>query len=371
MTQLEQKIADCGEASDADRKQLEEQLASLKKTPPAVSSAMGVHEGQVVDVPIHVRGSHLTLSRVIPRQLPASPLTEFSDLESTRFVIATGDSGRLQLAQWLTDPSHPLTTRVIVNRVWRWHFGRGIVPSTDNFGMQGEKPTHPELLDWLACYLRDHQYSLKALHRLILTSETYQRSSQRREAMAERDPGNLWYWKFPARRVEAEALRDSILSVSGLLDSTMGGNLLNVANREFVFNHESRENVNYEFHRRSLYLPVIRNHLYPKFRLFDYPDASVLNGDRQTSTVATQALFLMNAPFMQEASRALADRVMQRAADTPSRLQHLYEIAYSRYPSQAEIDRAVRFLKDSSDEQDAWRQLCQAILMANEFSLLP
>src|SRR5690606_6803200 len=134
--------------------------ASLRKTPPAVSSAMGVQEGKVVDVPIHVRGSHLTLSRVIPRQLPASPLTEFSDLKSTQFVIATGESGRLELAQWLTDPRHPLTTRVIVNRVWRWHFGRGIVPSTDNFGMQGEKPTHPELLDWLACYLRDHHYSL-------------------------------------------------------------------------------------------------------------------------------------------------------------------------------------------------------------------
>ena len=189
------------------------ELAKLKEAAPAAPSAMGVKEGEAADAAIHVRGSHLTLGDAVPRNIPAVLSG------NKKPTIPADSSGRLALADWLTATDNPLTARVIVNRVWRWHFGRGLVPTTDNFGLMGEQPTHPELLDWLTlAFVRDN-WSLKKLHRQIMLSATYQMSSEYNAESAQADPQNQRYWRTKVRRLEAEELRDALLAVSGQLDT--------------------------------------------------------------------------------------------------------------------------------------------------------
>ena len=293
---------------------LREQIALLEKHPPAPPAAMGVCEGDPTDVAVHVRGSHLTLGERVPRSVlrmvsagPHSP------------TIDAQHSGRLELAEWLTRPDHPLLARVMVNRVWRWHFGRGLVETTDNFGKVGARPENPELLDWLAVEFIHSGWSIKHLHRLIMSSATYRMGSTVAEDAARRDPGNRLLSRATARRMEAEELRDSVLFVAGSLDDTMGGTMLTTANRTHIFDHTSKDDTVYASQRRSVYLPVIRNHLHDVFTLFDYTDASVPNGHRPTSTVPSQALYLMNSDFLAEAAKGLADRVWQRPGDDDAR----------------------------------------------------
>src|SRR5690606_331124 len=255
-------------------------------------TAMGVQEGEVADTRVHVRGSHLTLGKTVPRALPAV-LAPQQPLE-----IDDSQSGRLQLARWLASADNPLTSRVIANRLWRWHFGKGLVSTPDNFGLLGQPPSNPELLDWLAAELVANDWSLKAMHRRIMLSSTYQLSSESCEECAAIDPDNRYHWRADVRRLEAEIIRDAMLAARGLLDKKMGGSLLHVENRAFLFDHTSKDTTSYDSFRRSLYLPVIRNNLYDGFSLFDYTAADVPNGDRETSTVATQALFLMNSDLV-------------------------------------------------------------------------
>ena len=198
-------------------------------------------------------------------------------------------SGRRELADWLTRPDNPLTARVFVNRLWRWHFGRGLVVSTDNFGQLGRRPSHPRLLDFLAAELVRGNWSIKRLHRLIVLSATYRMQSRpRKDAMAV-DPENRLWWRSPLRRLEAEALRDAMLAVAGQLDPQMGGSLLHVKNRGYFFDHTSKDATTYGSNRRALYLPVIRNHVYDLFELFDFPDPGTVNGNRADSTIAPSA----------------------------------------------------------------------------------
>ncbi|MEZ6049259.1 MAG: PSD1 and planctomycete cytochrome C domain-containing protein [Planctomycetaceae bacterium] len=200
----------------AKLKELRDKETEIAKSFPTLPTAMSVKDGEIEDVPIHIRGSHLTLGETVERGFPG--VIEISN----SFDIPKDESGRLELAEWLTHPEHPLTARVMVNRLWRWHFGEGIVPSPDNFGLQGTPPTHPALLDWLAVTFQEKGYSLKEMHRLMMLSNTYQLSSSYDEQNAERDPGNAWFWRYHARRIEAESIRDAILAVSGTLDRTMG-----------------------------------------------------------------------------------------------------------------------------------------------------
>jgi hypothetical protein len=275
---------------------------------------------------------------------------------------------------------------VIFNRVWRWHFGRGLVASTENFGHLGAAPTHPQLLDWLAADFVESGWSIKNLHRTIMLSNTWQLSSATSEQSEAADPENRFYWRASPRRLEAEELRDALLAVSGQLSSEAGGSMLHVGNREFIFNHTSKDETSYDSHRRSVYLPVIRNNLYDGFSLFDYTDASVPNGNRGTSTVATQALYMMNSPLCLEASAALAARLQQEAAeDTTARIQRLYELAFARPATAEETDRLLQFveqLKTSLQQQDgeqsdsdrvhqAWTAICQSVLASNEFVYIP
>ncbi|HZZ82380.1 MAG TPA: PSD1 and planctomycete cytochrome C domain-containing protein, partial [Gemmataceae bacterium] len=260
-------------------KQLRDELARLEKNAPVIATALGVTEGHVIDVPIHKRGNHLKLGAIVPRRVPEV----LAGTKPPSFDAR--HSGRLELARWLVQRDHPLTARVMVNRLWRWHFGQGIVRTPDNFGLLGEVPDNPELLDWLARRFADG-WSLKAMHRVIMLSSTYQMSSYQDPKTAALDPENRLHGRALARRLEAEAIRDALLAVSGGLDPTMGGSLLHVPNRAYLFDHTSKDLTNYDSKRRSLYLPVIRNNVYDVFQLFDFPDPGFPSGDRATTTVA-------------------------------------------------------------------------------------
>jgi hypothetical protein len=360
----------------AELKRKREAQAKLKKEAPEVPGAIGVTEGQVVDAQINVRGNHLSLGDTVPRRVP--------------LVLAAGGqppfpadgSGRLELARWMADPQNPLTARVMVNRVWRWHFGRGLVQTPDNFGALGDRPVHQPLLDWLACRFVEGGWSVKRLHRLILLSSTYQTGGNVPAKALEADPENRLLARTTPRRLEAEAIRDALLAVGGSLDTTMGGSLLHVKNRDYLFNHTSQDGTKYDTPRRSVYLPVVRNHMFDLFDLFDYADASVANGDRSTTTVAPQALFMMNSEAAIRAARGLADRLLaDDTADDRARVGRLYVRAYARTPSEAEAGRALRFLdaftrraeaeiegsEGSPARRRAWEALCQAVLASNEF----
>jgi mono/diheme cytochrome c family protein len=353
-------------------KKLQAELAALEKNAPQLPSAMGATEGIVTDVPVLRRGNHLSPGAVVARRFPVVLAGE------KQSALPKDHSGRLELANWLTDPKHPLTARVMVNRIWRWHFGKGLVRSVDNFGLIGEKPTHPELLDWLAATFVADGWSLKKLHKRIMLSVAYQRGSAHDSIAMTADPDNRFLGRANVQRLEAEAIRDSLLAVGGLLDRTAGGPALaHVKNRDYLFDHTSKDKTTYSSNRRSIYLPVIRNHLYDVFQLFDAPDPAVPNGDRATTTVPTQALFFMNSDLATRAADALADRVLVKTDDA-ERVQLLMMLAFGRPATPQEIDHlpeAVRaFEKDFAAETDgskrhrkAWSVVCQAVLASNEF----
>ncbi len=355
---------------------LREELAALEKAPPELPTSMGVTEDEIVDVPIHVRGNPSRLGDVVPRHVPAvmkgPEMPGFSGLHS----------GRRELAEWLVNDHHPLTSRVLVNRVWRWHFGRGLVASADNFGLLGEKPSHPELLDWLAKEFIHRKWSLKEMHRVILLSNTYQQSTHVSSEAATADPDNRLWSRFPVRRLAAEEIRDSLLFVSGQLDATMGGSLLKVKNRGYLFDHTSIDTTDYNSARRSLYLPVIRNNVFEMFQLLDFPDPAVPTGDRATTTVAPQALMMMNSDFVMQAADALAGRVLTTDSTDSERVKEIYVTCLGREPSDDEISQDLQLIQDtlqtfSSDARSdkdrltaAWSVACQVVLASSEFVYL-
>ena len=358
--------------------ELEKLRASLKKleaSPPPLSSAMGVSEGSVTNLAVHIRGSHLKLGKVQPRRF----LQVLSPAEPKPLGEKT--SGRLGLAHQIASADNPLTARVFVNRLWRWHFGRGLVGTPDNFGTTGDRPTHPELLDWLAGWFMENGWSVKKLHRLILASATYQMSSQAAPSSLKRDPDNQLYSRAPLRRLEAEPLRDAMLEISGLLDRQVGGSIWTFENYKLVFNHTSEDATSYEGNRRSIYLPVIRNHVYDLFELFDFPNPNMMSGDRAATTIAPQALFLMNSPLTLRVTEALAKRLLgQTKWQDVQRVERLYQLAYHRAPTPVESRHALGFVKQFSatsncgdadkDQLLAWQALCQAVISANEFLYL-
>jgi mono/diheme cytochrome c family protein/cytochrome c553 len=354
-------------------KQLRDDLEAFKKNGPELPSAMGVTEDKTVDVAIHIRGNPLKLGDVVPRHVP--PVMRGP--ESPPFPV--DHSGRLELADWLTDRRHPLTSRVMVNRIWRWHFGRGIVPTVDNFGLLGEKPSHPELLDWLALRFISDGWSIKALHRMIVTSNTYQQTSRPSSEQLEKDPENRLFGRAHLRRLEAEEVRDALLAISGCLDTTMGGSLLTVKNRAYFFDHTSIDKTDYSSRRRALYLPIVRNNVYDVFQLLDFPDPAVPTGDRSTTTVAPQALLMLNSDFVMQAAGDLARRVARESADHRQRLARLFVLAYGREATGAELDSNLTFLAETEKSlpkpaddaapsaPTAWDVLCHVIVAANEF----
>jgi Protein of unknown function (DUF1553)/Protein of unknown function (DUF1549) len=255
---------------------------------------------------------------------------------------------RTALANWLTDPQNPLSARVMVNRLWHYHFGRGIVGSPSDFGSMGDRPTHPALLDWLAGDFVRQGWSLKAMHRLIVTSNTYRQGSLFNEAAAKEDPPDLWLWRFPRQRLEAEVIRDSALWVSGLLNPEMSGPSVFP---ELPPGMESRggwkvTNDATERDRRSVYVFVRRNTRYPLFEAFDMPDTHESCARRNVTTTAPQALSLLNSRLTLAWAQAFAGRVLGTAGPSvEEQIDMAYRLAYSRHPDNSEKEIARAFFK--------------------------
>ena len=366
---------------------------------------MGPTEGTPADTPLLRRGDHLSPGPTVPRRFPEILA------DSDPSPIPDGHSGRLELARWLTRPDHPLTARVAVNRMWRWHFGRGLVASVDNFGLLGGDPSHPALLDWLAQRFVESGWSMKAMHRLMMLTNAYQRAgdvrssefairsdnrvaavlggagSVRRIPHSElpdphlKDSENALLWRFSPRRLEAEEIRDSLLAVSGRIDRTAGGPAVtHVKNREFIFNHTSKDETTYNPVRRTIYLPVVRNNLYDVLQLFDATDAAVLSGDRPTTTVATQSLFWLNSPVLYESAGTIAGNLLSATSlDDAGRVRELIRTAYGRPANDTEVSRytaavdsfAADFAASEPDptarRRKAWAAVAHVVLAGNEF----
>ena len=350
---------------------LREEAVGLEKRLPVLPEAMAVEESALTNLKIHVRGSHWDLGPEVKRGFPG----RLAGPSPPR--IDENRSGRLELARWIATPENPLTSRVIANRIWRWRFGAGLVRTPDNFGRLGSRPDNPALLDWLALRLVESGWSIKALHRLILLSSTYQMSSRFDAKAVEIDPENRHLWRWSRHRLEAEAVRDSILFASGGLEFTMGGTLLGTQDRAYVATTASTNATTYASRRRSVYLPVIRSALYEVLQAFDFADPSTTNGDRDSTTVAPQALFLLNSDLMTTESRRMASRLLNGAGSDSDRIRRAYCVAFARPPSELELREAAEFLDRYAAEVDgalspeerrlrAWPALARALLSSSE-----
>jgi len=361
------------EAVVADLKTLRENKAAIETAIPAIPEAMSASEGTPQNLRIHLRGSHTTLGVEVPRRMPHI-------LTTGQETPITGEmSGRLKLAEWLTQPNHPLTARVLVNRVWQAHFGEGLVRSPDNFGSLGEKPSHPELLDWLATEFVNSGWSIKSLHRLILNSAVWQQTTDFNNVADTIDPENRLLGRMNRRRLEAEAIRDSMLAIGGDLDLTMGGTLLPTENRKYVTSTTSINIDVYETPRRTIYLPVVRSALNDYLTAFDFGDPSSMSGQRDRTTVAPQSLFLMNSKLVAAQSKNLATSLLASTAGDHGRIAEAFERFYSRPPAESEVESSLAFIasyEDSLRSRDtaaellrpmAWQAFCRALMATNEF----
>jgi hypothetical protein len=313
--------------------------------------AHGLKEGTPANMRIHRRGSATDLGDEAPRGF----LAVLSKPGAKPFEQG---SGRLELARAVADRSNPLTARVFVNRVWQQHFGRGIVGTPSNFGLLGERPTHPELLDYLASRFIASGWSIKSLHREIMLSATYRLASTWQAAGHERDPDNRLYWRMNRRRLDVEAWRDALLAAAGNLDLTMGGP------------SQKLEDANNR--RRTLYAAVSRHQLNPMLRLFDFPDPNLTSERRVITTVPMQQLFVLNSDFMASQAKALATRILSLLADDDARIDAAYRWVFGRPPH----DRERQFVRDFLSGAAAsggdvklspWEQVAQALLASNEF----
>ncbi|MDX1944052.1 MAG: PSD1 and planctomycete cytochrome C domain-containing protein [Pirellulaceae bacterium] len=302
---------------------------------------------------VHLRGNAETLGEEAPRRF-VEVLAGDSPQPFTR------GSGRQELAEAIASPDNPLTPRVLVNRLWQQHFGRGLVRTASNFGILGERPTHPEMLDYLAAKFVASGWSIKALQREIVLSATYQQSAFADEASRETDPENLLVGRMNRRRLEVEAWRDALLAVTGRLDDRIGGPPVDLADANN--------------RRRTLYAKISRHELDPLLRLFDFPDPNITSDQRAVTTVPLQQLFVLNSDFMTAAAQALAGRLQGETADDASRIQRAYELLYSRPASEREVAIGREFLSATDESVETkkvrltrWERYAQALLAANEF----
>ncbi len=335
-----------GASGDLDDKATQEPTDRTKdKKKPRKPVVHALKEGKPTNLKVHVRGNPATLGEEAPRRF----LAILGGDEAPAFKEG---SGRLELARAITSRGNPLTARVFVNRVWAHHFGRGIVATVDNFGSLGERPTHRELLDYLAARFMDG-WSVKALHREILLSAAYQMSSRHDEKNARVDPDNRLLWRMNRRRLEVEPWRDAMLAAAGNLDRAMGG--------------PSRDLSSPDNRRRTLYAAVSRHNLDPLLRLFDFPDPNLTSGRRAETTVPLQQLFVLNGDFMMRQARGLADRV-GGSGSVEERIRRAFALAYGRPPREREVQLGMRFLAEGP--AGAWEQYAQVLLSANEFAFI-
>jgi hypothetical protein len=342
---------------DEGRAKLETMKGELEKVkkamPPAPPMAHGLADATPTDLHVYLRGNPATQGDLAPRRF----IRVIAGDDAPRF---SKGSGRLELADAVASKDNPLTARVIVNRVWSWHFGRGLVGTPSNFGQLGERPTHPELLDDLTARFVENGWSLKWLHTEIMRSATYQLSSSCDSRGIERDPDIRLLGRANRQRLDVESWRDSLLAASGQLDCTTGGpttDLGSTANR-----------------RRTVYGKISRHELNGLLRLFDFPDANITSERRTETTVPQQQLFVLNSPFFVGQAKALAARLNSEEKDDAARVRRAYLIAYGRPATDAEIALALRYLSGKDDPAEAnrnqltrWERYAQALLAGNEF----
>lgn len=315
-----------------DLSQMVESYRQLEREIPKPTRMPGVHEGPALDQQLMVRGDHKNLGEVVPRRY----LEVFG---SKPFY--SKNSGRLELAEAILEDTNPLTSRVIVNRIWNHIFGRGLVATPDNFGRLGEKPSHPELLDYLAHEMKSSDWSMKRLIKLLATSRTFQLSSGVDDTLYQKDPENKFYARFQTRRLEAEAIRDSILRASNQLNTSMFGA------------PEGNDSM-----RRSVYLRVIRNRLHPFLSSFDFPAPVLTLGKREETNVPAQSLQMMNSSFVINASVALANQARMHSESDSERISYLFQSILNRKPSKDETKLTTNWLKKrNGDYEDNLKQL--------------
>lgn len=357
-------------------KQSSDALKSSEAMSPKVPMVMAVEEAKAENCRIHVRGSTLNLGAEAPRKFLAI-------LNGDKMApIDDKRSGRLELAQWIVRPDNPLPSRVEVNRIWQTHFGQGIVRTSDNWGLLGDHPSHTDLLDWLASTFIENGWSIKKINRMILLSSTYRQSSIEDPKSMNADPDNRLLWHIKRRRLEAEPFRDAILATSDKLDPSMGGTLLTTNDNDYVTNDQSGNAAQYSSTRRSVYLPIIRNALYDMFQVFDVGDPSAAMPHRAATTVAPQALYVMNSPFVIEQSRAFAENLLKLPGTDTDRLTAAYRKALDRAPNQQEIIRTTGYLTNyaarlapvepdaAKRKLKAMQSFCQILFASNEFLYL-
>ncbi len=345
--------------------------AAEEKVDPNARLAMAAGEGKIADLALRVRGEPDIKGDLVPRGFPQI-------LSQHGAVSLPADaSGRLELAHWLTSPEHPLTARVMVNRIWAHLLGRGLVDTVDNFGASGSAPTHPELLDYLSTRFVESGWSIKSMIRAIVLSRTYRLSGEDIAANGKSDQDNQLYWRANLRRLEAEAIRDSLLAAGGILqtarpqgapfDSSVGADLSKTnSKRGGGVTDPIAQPI------RSVYLPVFRSKLPGMFTVFDFAEPDQVNGQRDVTTVAPQALFLLNNPFVVDVSKRAADRVLEEELpDESSRVRYAYAYTLSRYPTESELNRALEFLGGEGDRETNWSAFVQALYSSAEFRYLP
>lgn len=364
---LLRQVAESGEKSLALQRQRKDLLAKM----PVEDVAYAVKEGKIANTKIHLRGDPEKLGPEIPRR--------WLQLLGGQEVRPEEGSGRRQLAQWLSSANNPLTARVMVNRIWLHHFGKGLVQTPNDFGLRGLPPTHPELLDWLADRFIASGWSIKAMHRLLLNSAVYQQGNLYSGSNADRDGNNQYLWHFERRRLSAEELRDSLLFLSGQLDSQMGqGHPIPPAST-WSFSQHGPFSADYPSDKRSIYLITLRNRRHPFFALFDGADPNATTPQRQVTTVPTQALYFLNDPFFHHQADRIASKVLTKS-DPIDRFNAIDRLILQRLPSDEERAGLLRFVQSypeslkglSPGDQDrsTWSALVRIILASNEFLFL-
>ena len=362
---------------DQQIKALESQRANIA-TQVLYPVAYGVGEAESVDARIQLRGEPSKLDQEVPRGYLAV-------LGGHRVDPTGGQSGRRDLAQWLTDSSRPLAARVFVNRLWHWHFGKGLVSTTSDFGLRGSDPSHPELLEYLAGRFMESGWDVRALHRLIVLSRTYHLASYSSDSndplsahkALELDPENRLLWRHTKRPVDAESLRDSILSICGLLDRNVPKEHPFPPVDSWGFTIHNPFHGVYDSMHRSVYLMQQRNRKNAYLSLFDGADPNLSVDERKPTTTPTQSLFLMNSPLVHRASESLATRLIESRQDQSSRLQELYKITLGRFPSDQEQQECLDFMRVYSGQEASialgdtelktWSALCRVLMTSNSF----
>lgn len=351
-------------------------LSDFIKTMPAVPVAYAVSDRRPRDARVQIKGEPTRPGAVVPRKFP-----DVLGANTLPDEVRESESGRLELAGWIVDAKNPLTARVIVNRVWQRHFGQGLVRSTSDFGLRGEEPSHPELLDWLACEFVKQGWSIKRLHRLIISSRTYQLASDDSEAGLASDPANRLLWKFARQRLDAESIRDTLLALSGELDLEPQAEPYAIPpQKDWKYTQHHPFKDDYPSNKRSLYQMTKRLTVKPYLQTFDGTDPNVCTSQRDQSVTPLQALYFVNDAFFHEQSDLIAAGLpkTEHIDSDADRIRHLFQSVLCRTPDNEEQELLAHHLASMREriadpkerEQAAWASLTRSLLRLNEFLYL-